>query len=404
VAALVGRPLVSALYRADRSAAIVVSGCALSAIAYVAVARSSTALLLAGLLGAHGVGLALSTTGGMAAIMDVSGGRKPGSLMGFYTGAIGAGYAVAAFVGGITGDVLGTTRAITLMAALPVLAGLLLGGILHVALGRKAFPINPEAAPDEMHSPERRSGDGELADPEPDRLAPDGDVAAAEASPVAPAPAPDDPDGPVPLHPLARLKRLVEAPPLVWVAFAVALHINLLNAVLTTYFPLYGLGIGLSLTRIGVLLGLHSVVGATVRFLAPAIFRHVSPRQVLPSLVGLGGVSVAVMTVWTSFAALATVWMLIGLARGVLRVSSAALVMEATNADSGTRGVGSGIYLAGLDIGKIVGPICGGLLVQSWGYDVAFLATGLGFPLVYVALSRRMSARERAVAAADGAS
>ena len=355
VTALLGRPLTSYLYTARRSAVIVAVGCVTSALAYVGVSQSSLPLTFAALLGAHGIGVALSTTGGMAAIMDVSGGSKPGSLMGWYTGAIGAGYAVAAFLGGASGDLLGLSQAILAIASLPVVAGVLLAIVLTLSLRPGGRGGSAKSAPDEGASETR----GDYRQPQTmDRS--------------------------------ERIRRLAKGPPSVWLASAVALHINLLNGFLTTYFPLYALSVGLSLTQVGVLLGVHSIIGSAVRFLAPAIFRYVQPRQVLSLLVVVGGCGVAVMASSSSMLLLGAISMVIGFARGLLRVSSAALVMEATTSADGTRGVGSGIYLAGLDAGKIIGPALGGLLVQAFGYAFAFVLAGLGFPLVYVELSRRL--------------
>lgn len=100
-------------------------------------------------------------------------------------------------------------------------------------------------------------------------------------------------------------------------------------------------------------------------------------------MVTAGGLSVAVLTISDDFLVLAGVWMCIGLSRGFARVSSAAMVMETTDGGD-DRGAAAGIYLGGLDIGKIIGPLTGGLLVQTWGYETAFVATGLGFPILYL--------------------
>ena len=45
---------------------------------------------------------------------------------------------------------------------------------------------------------------------------------------------------------------------------------------LNTYFPLYGLSIGLTLTQIGMLSGIHGILAAGVRFASGPLFGAIS--------------------------------------------------------------------------------------------------------------------------------
>ncbi|MFA9431902.1 MFS transporter [Egicoccus sp. AB-alg2] len=64
-------------------------------------------------------------------------------------------------------------------------------------------------------------------------------------------------------------------------------------------------------------------------------------------------------------------------------MSSAALVMDSAGAGDRQRGLASGTYMSGLDIGKIIGPVVGGVSVDALGYEPTFLLAGLGIPLVF---------------------
>lgn len=251
--------------------------------------------------------------------------------MGWYTGAIGAGHNAAGFLGGTAGDALGTSGAIMVIAVVPPIAGLMLATLL------RSFAERP------------RANEGR-------------DVRIPRAGWSSAA-----------LHGLRGMS------PAVWLAFAIGLHINLLGGVMNTYFPLYGLAIGLSLTQVGALSGLAAALSSVVRFIAPIVFRISTYGRINPWMVAAGGLSVAAVTVSANFTVLVAVWMCIGLSRGLIRVSSAAMVMESSEHDE-RRGAAAGIYMAGLDIGKIIGPLSGGVLAQVWGYETTFVAVGLGLP------------------------
>jgi MFS family permease len=260
--------------------------------------------------------------------------------MGWYTGSLGAGYALAGFVGGGLGDALGTSAAILVLALVPLVAGALLSLVVRAtAPGRVA-----EAA---------------------DRV--------------------------------AWWRGFHGLPALVWLAFFVTLYINLVSGVVLTFFPIYGLAIGLTLTQIGILQGVHGTAAAAVRFLSGAVFRFVSYERTLPAMVLLSGVSVALIAGVRWVVVLALAWAALGLSRGLLRVASAALVMDAAGETDARRGAASGVYLAGLDLGKILGPLVGGVGADRIGLRSTFLVASVAFPLVYFLLwgvTRRRRVRD----------
>jgi MFS family permease len=183
---------------------------------------------------------------------------------------------------------------------------------------------------------------------------------------------------------LSGFRRLA---PIVWLAFFVTLYINLVSGVLFTFFPIYGLAIGLTLTQIGVLQGIHGATATAIRFLSAIWFRFVSYQRTLPLMVIASGVSIAVIGGVKLYVVLALAWGGIGLTRGLLRVASAALVMDSAGAIDANRGAASGVYLAGLDLGKVLGPLVGGVGADAIGLRATFLAVSAGFPAVYFLLA-----------------
>ena len=338
VASLASRIPAGSLYRSHRAAAIIAGGCAMSSIAFFAIPLTGHPVVLGALVGLDGLGFGVATTAAMAALMDV---RPPeadaGAVMGWYTGSVGVGYAVAGFVGGVAGDLLGVSHAILLLAVVPLFAAAALAAALRRTQGARS-----DAVPQMARS--------------------------------------------------FALRAFLRAPALVWLAFFVTLYINLVSGVLNTFFPIYGLAIGLSLAQIGFLSGIHGAFAAAVRFAAGPLFRIVPYRRTVPLMVVVSGASIALLAGSKLMIVLAVAWGAIGISRGLLRVASGAVVLDAAPVQDADRGAASAIYLSGLDVGKIVGPLVGGASVSVVGMRWTFLLVATVFPALYFALAAGLGA------------
>lgn len=339
VAALLARLASGALYRTHRAPWLVAGGCLSMAVAFALMTTTGSPLLIALLIGVDGAGFGVATTAGLAAVLE----RYPkdanaGSVMGWYTGATGAGYAVAGFAGGPLADALGIVPAILIISVAPAVAGVLLLGIL-----RRTAPVS-------------------------------------QASPRH-------------LSPLGAFRAVS---PTVWLAFAVAFYVALVNGGLLTFFPIHALAIGLTLTAVGSLFGLHGTAATVVRFFSGPLFRYVDYRRSLPWMVAVNVLAVVSLSFTGRWWILAVAWGTIGLTRGVLRVASSALVMdETTDADDQARGAASTVYLAGLDVGKIIGPVAAGTTAELLGLRPMFAVIGLAFGAIYVATALVVRRHER---------
>jgi MFS family permease len=343
VTSLASRLPAGAIYRTHRAWPLIAGGCVLSSLSFVLISQTSNTALLVMWISLDGVGFAVATTANMAALIE----RRPegtnaGSVMGWYTGSLGAGYALAGFLGGALGDALGPGPAMLVLAVVPLLAGILLSAVI-----RWTMPAVPAAE----HS-------------------------AAETSRA------------------SWLHGFRGVAPLVWLAFFVTLYINLVSGVVLTFFPIYGLAIGLTLTQIGVLQGIHGAAAAAVRFLSGIFFRFVSYERTLPLMVVASGLSVATIGGIKVFVVLAFAWAALGLTRGLLRVASAALVMDAAGEIDSKRGAASGLYLAGLDLGKVLGPLVGGVGAHAIGLRATFLVVSAAFPALFFLLAAALRRRD----------
>ena len=336
LASLVVRLPAGAFYRSHRAWTLIAGGTLLSSAAFALLTVTASPVLLVLLVALDGAGFAIATTANMAALIERRpAGSNAGSIMGWYTGSIGLGYALAGFVGGALGDALGVRAAILLLACVPLAAGALLVGFVR--------STQPERAPVEQRGAWWRSFHG--------------------------------------------------LPGAVWLAFFVTLYLNLVSGVLLTFYPLYGLAIGLSLSQIGAFQGVYGGAASIVRFLSGLIFRHVAYEKTLALMVCVSGVSIAAIAGLRTAALLVVPWAALGLARGLLRVSSAALVMDEAGESDAARGAASGVYLAGLDLGKIVGPLAGGVGIGAVGFRTTFLTASVVLPAVYLALAATVRRR-----------
>jgi predicted MFS family arabinose efflux permease len=83
---------------------------------------------------------------------------------------------------------------------------------------------------------------------------------------------------------------------------------------------------------------------------------------------------------------LVALFIVLGLARGILRVTSAATVAE-LRSEGRDVGLASGVYSAGLDFGAIAGPALGGVLGNALGLAGMFQVVGAASVAMYFAVA-----------------
>ena len=313
---LASRLPVGAAYGADRAKRqLVVSLVALSVATGGYAFADGRLLPVVGLTLAHGFAFGSLGTLVLAAIIDMTGGHRAGAIMAWYTAALSTGYAVGAFVGGALGDAYGIPAALGMASVLPFL-----GVGMVLVLPEFHGPPAPE-----VRAPGVRSF-------------------------------------------FAAVKGL---DPRVWLAFVIVLYINLVSDSVDAFFPLFGLSIGLSLSELGLLKGMKSAAATVIRFASLGITRAVDYKVINfwgVVLMGVATIAVAYVNVFAAFAAL---FIVLGLCRGILRVTSAATVAELRKEGKDV-GLASGVYNAGLDIGAIIGPTLGGVVASRVGIPLMF--------------------------------
>jgi MFS family permease len=313
---LVSRVPVGVAYRADRAKrqfaiALVVFGLSTSAFAF-ADGRLLPILALSLL---HGFAFGSVGTLGLALAIDITGGRRAGATMAWYTAAISLGYAVGYALGGSLAGIIGIPGTFGLIGCLPLAAALLM--VLLPAVEGAPLPFD-----------RGRGLRGLLAAG-------------------------------------AKLDRRV------WLAFVVVLYLNLLSDSVDTFFPVFGPTVGISLAVVGALRAFKSGAALFIRSTGGLFLRFVDYRTVTLVAVVATATGTVVLPLSASVLVLAPVFVVLGLCRGVLRATSAATIAELRN-EGRDVGLASGVYNAGLDIGSIVGPSLGGAIATLTGIGQMF--------------------------------
>lgn len=293
------------------------------ALALLALSVATSGFALAGghrigvgvLTAVHGFAFGSVGTLILAVVIDVTGGRAAGTVMGWYTAVLSTGYALGAFAAGWLADTTGAATALALLGALPAAAAI------------AVFALPPFEGPHQ--------------------------------------------------------------------------YINLLADSVDTFFPLYGVAMGLPLAAVGTLKGLKSGAATLIRFVSGAIFRYLDYRAVNVWAVILSGAATVVLPRVSAFGGLIALFVLLGLTRGILRVTSAATVAE-LRPEGRDVGLASGVYNAGLDVGGIAGPAVGGALGTVLGLPAMFQIIGVASVLMYFAVALASAAGRSALRAGFG--
>jgi MFS transporter, DHA1 family, multidrug resistance protein len=331
VAALAARLPTGLAYSASRGRGLLLAGGLCSAASFALIPLAHSPLALAGLMALNGLGWSVATTVQLALLVA----RPPAGIstraaMGYFAGAASIGN-IAAILGGVTGDLIGLRPTFWLFAGTPLLAALLMASRIGSVVARQA--------PQEQ-------------------------------------------------RPRVPLRQLVRMPLAVWAGVLVMFFINGLNAIVNAFHPVLARQAGLSLTQIGALSSVRSWASASTRLGSGPIFQRFDAAGLTLPLVVIGALATCfIPSVIAVFLLQIPLFLLMGLSRGLLRVTGSADAFDAVADDERGHGVVSALLYAGLDLGKIVAPVVGGIVADVWGYPAMFRVVPLGLVLLYLALA-----------------
>lgn len=350
---LLSRGAAAAIYRPGRARLMIVGAGIASTIAYLFTPFVDDPVLFAALMAFDGFGWGVATTSLLATMMVVTPRSiTPAVAMGWYVGFQGVAFALATTVGGLLAELAGIQLAMVVLATMPVMAAVLIA----VRLPRHEEPGSADV--------------GALLD---------GSEAADLDEPIIRRHRTGMRHG---VH-VAR-KSLRGLPLAVWVAALVAAYLNIMNGLLQSFFPLLGLALGLSIAQIGTLSSIRSAISAIARFGAGWLFSRVRATRLHLPLLAVSAATLALIPSAGSYLLNVPLFAMNGVSRGLLRVTSGAAAMESTRRDQA--GLTAAVMTAGLDVGKMIGPLIGGIVAAAIGLDWMFRTVPLAFLLVMVAL------------------
>src|SRR5918999_1761201 len=150
-------------------------------------------------------------------------------------------------------------------------------------------------------------------------------------------------------------------PAIVWAGMLVMVYINLMSGVVNAFHPLLAVGAGLTVTQVGILRGVRSWASSTVRLGSGVVFARTDGRWMTTPLVVLGALALMLVpSVASSFLLQIPLFLAAGLSRGLLRVTGSAEAFDGVG-DQGRHGMVAALLQGGLDLGKLLGPLLGGV-------------------------------------------
>ncbi len=173
----------------------------------------------------------------------------------------------------------------------------------------------------------------------------------------------------------------------------VALFLNLLHQMGGVFISLYGLGVGMSLTQIGIIRAAYAGCNAVTRPISGHVVNKLGHKGL--SYFGLPLQSLILMLVplFTGFGTILFVYVASGFMRAIVVVANAVGLVQDVPESKVRRGLASGVYNAAGDMGNILGPSIGGFIAHATGIASVFVVGSLGSTALFllgVLLVRRL--------------
>jgi predicted MFS family arabinose efflux permease len=335
VTSLIARFPTGAIFTVDRARGMLVIGGALSAAAFALIPVVGGPMGVGILMGIDGFGWSLATTSQLAVLVAARPeGISVASAMGWYAGFNGLGNFAAGVSAGLLADRLGFIPSLLILAAMPAIATAVMALAMPWSRLRRAH-VN--------------AGTGRAS-----------------------------------LRGMWGHLRTLSV--VAWAGAMVMVYINFVSAIANGFQPLLGLAAGLSLTEIGILASCRSWGSSTVRLGSGFIFARTDGRWLTTPLTLLSAASLFLIpSVASSFALQVPLFLAMGVSRGLLRVTGSTEAFEAVD-DERSQGMVSALLFAGLDLGKLVGPLLAGFTAEAVGLAAMFRIMPVALLIVYLPL------------------
>jgi len=173
----------------------------------------------------------------------------------------------------------------------------------------------------------------------------------------------------------------------------VALFLNLLHQMGGVFISLYGLGVGMSLTQIGVIRAAYAGCNAVTRPISGHVVNKFGHKGLSYFGLPLQALILMLVPLFSNFGTLIVVYVASGFLRAIVLVANAVGLVQDVPESKVRRGLASGVYNAAGDLGNILGPSIGGFIAHATGIGSVFVTGSLGSTLLFglgVLLLRRL--------------
>ncbi len=329
------------IYSEKRAPRLMVGALVLSTLSVVFFPLTPNPGLLAVIGAAYGMGYSLSTTVNMALFVgSLADNPQRNQAVSLYAGSMAFGYALGALGGGAAANWFGFTAAFLLVSATCVL------GLGLVVMNRSIWRAPSHVA---SAAPPRTAGS------------------------------------------LRRIAR----DPLVLFIVSGAFFINIFLAQFNTFMPLTLLPLGVSLAQIGVIRSVWSLTNAFGRSFGSGVLSRLGARRAQTGGLLLQAVVLTLFAAHLPFGAYLLLTVFAASGRAIGYIANTVALTE-VNPQQLSRGMASGVMNAAGDLGKIVGPVTGGLIARQFGLSTFWLITPPLFMALYCVCLGIASMNDRA--------
>ena len=163
-----------------------------------------------------------------------------------------------------------------------------------------------------------------------------------------------------------------------------AVFLNLLHQMGGVFISLYGLGVGMSLTQIGVIRAAFAGCNAVTRPISGHVVSKFGHRRLSYAGIPLQSAILTLIPLFTGFGTVLTIYVMSGVMRAIVIVANAVGLVQDVDESKVPHGLGSGIYNAAGDLGSFLSPTIGGVIAQATSIGSDFIIGPLGTTALFL--------------------
>jgi MFS family permease len=144
----------------------------------------------------------------------------------------------------------------------------------------------------------------------------------------------------------------------------------LMYSALVTFYPLYGVFVGLTSSEIGLSFTVRGLLSTVIRFPAGAVSRGRTALKLMILCLVLSALLYFVLAVSSTLVTLLLILALLGIVYGVFLTSGNVYVTQEASPEH--RGAAMGVYSSFGNVSNVLSPLILGGIAQLWGLQATF--------------------------------